>query len=93
MLYFPEARLLADGFGCKFIEVSAILNHKVDDLLVGILKQIRLSLDGPDVEDIEPEKSKECSDDSACLAQARQTMLGKFFKPRLTRSCENLLTL
>ena len=34
---------MADNYDCKFIEVSAILNHKVDDLLVGILKQIRLN--------------------------------------------------
>jgi len=27
---------------CKFIEVSAVFNHKIDDLLVGILKQIQL---------------------------------------------------
>jgi len=34
---------LANDNGCKYTEVSAILNHKVDDLLVGIVKQIRLS--------------------------------------------------
>jgi len=27
---------------CKFVEVSALLDHKVDDLLVGIVRQIRL---------------------------------------------------
>jgi len=36
---------LANDNGCKYTEVSAILNHKVDDLLVGIVKQIRLSAD------------------------------------------------
>ena len=27
---------------CKFVEISALLDHKVDDLLVGIVRQIRL---------------------------------------------------
>jgi len=33
---------LAKAYGSKYMEVSAILNHKVDDLLVSALKQIRL---------------------------------------------------
>ena len=28
---------------CKYIEVSAGLNHRVDDLLVGIVSQVRLN--------------------------------------------------
>lgn len=40
-----EGRHLAQASDCKYIEVSAILNHKVDDLLVGMLKQIRLNLE------------------------------------------------
>ena len=31
-------------YSCKFIETSAAINDKVDDLLAGILKQIRLHL-------------------------------------------------
>lgn len=30
-------------FNCKFVETSVAINDKVDDLLVGILKQIRLN--------------------------------------------------
>jgi Rad/Gem-related GTP binding protein 1 len=30
------------SFGAKFIETSAGLQHNVDELLVGVLKQIRL---------------------------------------------------
>ena len=40
---FTEGKALAQANDGKYIEVSAILNHKVDDLLVGMLKQIRLS--------------------------------------------------
>ncbi|CAC5386169.1 unnamed protein product [Mytilus coruscus] len=39
-----EARQLAKEFECKYIETSAVLNHKVDELLVGLLKQIKLKL-------------------------------------------------
>ncbi|ESN98662.1 hypothetical protein HELRODRAFT_150050, partial [Helobdella robusta] len=38
-----EGRTLAEMYNSKYIDVSAILNHKVDDLLVGILKQVRLN--------------------------------------------------
>ena len=33
---------MAKTYDCKYIEVSAAIDHKIDDLLVGILKQIRL---------------------------------------------------
>ena len=46
---FTEAADVADLYECKYIEISAILNHKVDDLLVGTLKQIRLNLEQPDL--------------------------------------------
>lgn len=38
-----DARKLADTHCCKYIETSVALNHQVDELLVGILRQIRLS--------------------------------------------------
>ncbi|XP_022253612.1 GTP-binding protein REM 1-like [Limulus polyphemus] len=44
-----DARALATSIGCKFIETSVGINHNVDELLVGILSQIRLKgqqLDG-----------------------------------------------
>ncbi|XP_053402343.1 GTP-binding protein GEM-like [Mercenaria mercenaria] len=37
-----EGRSAADACGCKYIELSAALNHRVDELLVGIHKQIKL---------------------------------------------------
>ena len=38
-------------FDCKFIETSVGLNHNVDELLVGVLKQILLRQeDDPQVE-------------------------------------------
>ena len=41
--YFPpEARCVARQHGVKYVEVSGELDHNVDTLLVGIVKQIRL---------------------------------------------------
>jgi len=33
---------LATKRGCKFIEVSAFLDHRVDELLAGVVAQVRL---------------------------------------------------
>ncbi len=46
---FIEGQNLALKFNCKFVETSVAINDKVDDLLVGILKQIRLNF-GIDVD-------------------------------------------
>ena len=37
-----EGVQLATKRHCKFVEISALLDHKVDELLVGIVRQIRL---------------------------------------------------
>ena len=37
-----DAKTVASSFDCKYTETSGALNHNVDELLVGILKQIRL---------------------------------------------------
>lgn len=39
---FSEGKALAVARDCKFIETSSGIQHNVDELLVGILKQIRL---------------------------------------------------
>ena len=44
MKCFPEGRSLAISYDCKYVEVSAALDHNVDTLLVGIVKQIRLKM-------------------------------------------------
>lgn len=43
IIILTDARKLADTHCCKYIETSVALNHQVDELLVGILRQIRLS--------------------------------------------------
>ena len=38
-----EARWMCRAMHCKYIQVSAALNHHVDDLLAGLVHQIRLN--------------------------------------------------
>lgn len=38
----PDGKCMACTYRAKFIEISVGINHNVDDLLVGILNQIRL---------------------------------------------------
>lgn len=39
---------MATSYDCKYIETSAGINHNVNELLVGILTQIRLKLENPE---------------------------------------------
>ena len=39
---YTEGKQLATSRDCKFIETSGGFKHNVDELLVGVLKQIRL---------------------------------------------------
>ncbi|XP_068118851.1 GTP-binding protein REM 1 [Hyperolius riggenbachi] len=43
-----EGRACAVVFDCKFIETSAVLQHNVQELFEGMVRQIRLRQDGPD---------------------------------------------
>lgn len=39
---------MATAYDCKFIETSVGICHNVDELLVGLLTQIRLKLENPE---------------------------------------------
>ena len=84
-------------YGLKYTEISTILNHKVDDLLAGTFKQIRLRdkvlkkmlkkrisvicVDGP------------CNINEGCKKRTIFTgSLGNVFR-RFHRSCDNLFVL
>lgn len=45
---FTEGKAMASAYDCKFIETSVGINHNVDELLCGILSQIRLKLKNPE---------------------------------------------
>ena len=60
---FPEGKTMAVRYDSKYIEVSAVLNHKVDELLVGILRQIRLKRHDSRA----ARKRNKCADENGCV--------------------------
>ena len=83
-----DGRHLATKRNCKFIEVSALLDHKIDELLVGTVRQIRLKqkalMEGDD-----PRRRL-----TGCLHRAAFGLFRKLFRRShygVARSCDNLL--
>jgi hypothetical protein len=90
-----EAKAVAARYRCKFVEVSAVLNYKIDELLVGVVTQIRLKRSRYRNE-IVSGVAAECEAVTGCYRQARgvvNMLFGRHQKRRLFRSCDNLLSL
>ena len=89
MLLFAAGKSLATQHDCKYIEISAGLNHKVDELLVGILRQIRLkrNLPGPSTLDQSNKPIEEAN------REGPKGIVGRLFRrnSRAFRSCDNLM--
>ena len=93
-LFFLEGRDAAWSLGCKYIEVSAVLNHKVDDLLVGVLSQIKLNCERP----LHRPWSMEATclpHQSGCMHRVARGLFSLFLRKNSwpLSSCENLLEL
>ncbi len=87
-----DGKQLAIGHDCKFIETSSGIQHNVDELLVGILKQIRLR------EDLSKKQRKKKlmggkSRTSLSLTVARDILQKMCLQDAKSKSCENLLVL
>jgi len=76
-------RRLANNCGCKFIETSSGLAHNVDQLLVGILTQIKLN----------PQRSQDQAASRRRSKHRRRILKHLLGLKRRTKSCENLLVL
>ncbi|XP_015110538.1 uncharacterized protein LOC107036841 isoform X2 [Diachasma alloeum] len=76
-------RRLANSCGCKFIETSSGLAHHVDELLVGILAQIKLN----------PQRARDQVTRRRKNKQRRKILKHLLGFKRKTKSCENLFTL
>ncbi|XP_022244824.1 GTP-binding protein RAD-like isoform X1 [Limulus polyphemus] len=85
-----EGRAAATSFNCKFIETSAGINHHVDELLVGILTQIRLKLQHQEKISEKKEKPKNHSS-SVCTGKAKG-FIKRILRKASTKSksCDNL---
>ena len=91
-----DGRMMADKYGCKYIETSAALNHRVDELLVGILKQILLKSSGSQSEERTPTNDVKSKDkDRKGSFKKTKHFLEKIFrrsgaKSKEKTTCENL---
>ena len=90
---FSDARHTASYYDCKYIETSATLNLKVDELLVGIVSQIKIKLNPEKlVEHVTKMELKKLKDRKGSLKVAR-TILNKLFQKQKSFSCDNLYEL
>lgn len=93
---------MATSYDCKYIETSVGFNHNVDELLVGIVSQVRLKQDLTNQEDNEEnnEQRKQTSAPKVWV-KARNTRTSASLKVKgllskvwashsKSKSCENL---
>ncbi|XP_052062990.1 GTP-binding protein Rit2-like [Mytilus californianus] len=83
-----EARNLASKFNCKYIETSATLNIKVDKLLLGILKQIKIKL--------QPEVTESCElSTKGAIKRGSIGLLSRLFhlKPKVKVNSDDVFAL
>ncbi|XP_034183612.1 uncharacterized protein LOC117605914 isoform X1 [Osmia lignaria lignaria] len=76
-------RRLANNCGCKFIETSSGLAHHVDELLVGILAQIKLN----------PQRDRDQATRRKRSKNRRKILKHLLGFKRKTKSCEDLFVL
>ena len=80
----PDGRRLASKYHSKYIAVSAVLNHRVDELLAGVLHQVRLARHAP----------CRAGNEHSWVAKAAMGLSRVMRKhPFYFRSCDNLLVL
>jgi len=88
-----EAKELCGRRSCKFISISAILNHRVDDLLVGVVCQIRLHRTAPPAAAAPASASAASADQPATQSSWLQRLLHRGRSKDAPQPCENLLVL
>ena len=96
MFAVSEGKDIAVHFSCKYIEVSAIMNLRVDELLAGIVKQITLTSLSRRRRRVRNSKKRKRTgshrERNGCIEYAARGLVGKIFnRPSLMfRSCDNL---
>ncbi|KAF6197518.1 hypothetical protein GE061_008482 [Apolygus lucorum] len=82
-----DGKALAASRDCKFIETSSGIQHNVDELLVGILKQIRLR----EARELKRTRRKlHSSKTSLSLNTAKEILARMCLSDGKSKSCENL---
>lgn len=84
-----EARWMCRALCCKYVQVSAALNHHVDDLLAGLVHQIRLNPDR-----LQSDQLVVSTDTPRCFSALKDffvKLVGK--QPSSSFDCDDLWTL
>ncbi|KAK6178002.1 hypothetical protein SNE40_012848 [Patella caerulea] len=76
-----ESKSIATMYDCKFVETSVVLNHNVDDLLVGIISQIRRK---------KHRHGAMGSDEHGCYSKSKNLLSKIFKRDPMSKSCEKL---
>ncbi|XP_076355399.1 GTP-binding protein RAD-like [Tachypleus tridentatus] len=91
-----EGRKLAREYGCKFIETSACINYHLDELLVGVVTQIRLKFQREQQNQkiktsIRSNKSENRKNDDSLRSKYKTLSLTKLLERllRKSRSCDD----
>ncbi|KAL3860689.1 hypothetical protein ACJMK2_010780 [Sinanodonta woodiana] len=79
-----EGKEIAKTYGCKYKETSNVLNHNIDQVLCGIVKQIRL------FKAKDNQGGSEHSQDKGCVTKSKLLLNKIFKKDASSKSCENL---
>lgn len=92
--FCAEGKSLACAHDCKFIETSSGIQHNVDELLAGILKQCRL-WDAKQRKDTKTRDKNKLhgSRTSISLHIAKEILDKLCFQNSKSKSCENLYVL
>lgn len=89
---FLDGKSLAVSRDCKFIETSSGIQHNVDELLVGILKQIRLRESRDKKRSTKKETNKLHGSKTSLSLNIAREILQKICMNDISKSksCENL---
>ncbi|OWF43337.1 GTP-binding protein GEM-like [Mizuhopecten yessoensis] len=92
MVSSEEAKRMAEHFHSKYAETSVTLNHNVDELLVGVLRQIRLKLD-PEV--VDKSEASIADGQGRRKSKGARGLLSRLFRKssKQSSSCEDLYDL
>jgi len=96
---YTEGKSACAWLDCKYIEVSASLNHRVDELLVGIVRQIRLNKKRNEqaLHQMAGYHTNDDRGEGRNCAKGAKDLLREFFRTDVcvppTSNCENLFIL
>ncbi|KAG8180368.1 hypothetical protein JTE90_014247 [Oedothorax gibbosus] len=87
-----EGKSIACSYECKFIETSAAINHNVDELLVGMVSQIRLKNRQKEEQGNRPQTMKQLASPSTSpFKKGSGSMKGSFRSSMRTKGIINRL--